>query len=333
MFSFDRNENTQQYSNEYERIILGAGALGLFLAHRILTEFTEPNLNIISKSPQKLPIFVENPKNELQEMTIPNYYLSEKLDQTFPKLNKGNVIIYICLPPEKIQKAFEYIKKIVQKSENTKTIFMTFLNNGIINYNFFTYLQLFFKDKISFYLIRGIVISGFIRETHPDKLVIKNTSGKEIYYGFYNSNNLQLTHNILPNQYLTWNYSDEIFFIEKAKFLINFVLGLYIKNRLLINSDIYSLISKKDLNLIFKNYCKLFPDKSITETFIENYFKITISNASSNINSISYAWYHGNKKPIDYFVAKIKEMSYSLNNKKVQDFFVNLINLNYIDLK
>ena len=256
---------------------------------------------------------------------FPKFFLSHNLDHNYPNFTENNIVIYICTPPQSINLIIEYIRKILIQCISVENVYLVFLNNGIIHLDHLNKLQKNLNKNLKLFMIRSIVLGGFKRNILENKIEIKNTSGCEVYYGFYKNQIQSNLNEILPSHYFRWNYTDKIFIIEKSKFLINFVLGLYIGKRLLNNLEIYNILPKDYLKLIFTNYCKLFSQKLISPRFLERYFNKTIKISSLNINSLSYAWYQGNTKPIEYFFANMKEMAYSTNNMEVQEFFVNLI--------
>ncbi len=325
MFSGNLIENTKHSESKFERVIIGAGALGLFLADRILLEYRNSKLHIISNSIYNLPIYIEKENQKSHLQIFPKFFLTHNLDHIYPNFTEKNIVIYICIPPQSINLIFEYIRKILIQFISVKNVYLVFLNNGIINIDYLNKLQKTLNKNLKLFMLRAIVLGGFKRNILEDKIEIKNTSGSEVYYGFYNNQIQNNLNEILPSYYFHWNYTDKIFIIEKSKFLINFVLGLYIGKRLLNNLEIYNILPKDYLKLIFTNYCKLFSQNLISPRFLERYFNKTIKISSLNINSLSYAWYQGNTKPIEYFVANMKEMAYSSNNMEVQEFFVNLI--------
>jgi hypothetical protein len=325
VFSGNLIENTKHSENKFERVIIGAGALGLFLADRILLEYRHSITHIISNSIHNLPIYIQKQNQKTHFQKFPKFFLSHNLDHIYPNFIEKNIIIYVCLPPQFINKSFEYIKIILIHCNSIENVYLVFLNNGIIHLDHLNELKNTLNKNIKLHIIRGIVLGGFNRNILQNKIEIKNTSGNEVYYGFYNNPIHSNIKEILPAYYFRWNFTDKILLIEKSKFLINFILGLYIGKRLLMNSAIYDILSKHDLKFIFTNYCKLFPENLISPHFLERYFNKTIKISSLNTNSLSYAWYHGNTKPIEYFVANMKEMAYSSNNMEVQEFFVNLI--------
>ncbi len=328
MFSNEQNVTSHFLKHKIDRVIIGAGALGLFLYKVIQNEFPNSNLEIISKTLPNRPIIIHNLQNEIKEINFPNVYLVDNLKLEYPNLSSENIIFYICTPPETVYLSFQYINELIQNLSGKKNIFLVYLNNGIIDYkNFYALENTFIKNKdIAFFLIRGIVLSGFIRNRSHDKTFIKNTSGNKIYYGFLQNSIPINNYPILPLKYFEWVYTNEIFIIEKAKFLVNFLLGLCIGNKEIPNSNIFKILSKNKRKEIFLKYCSIFPNNELTPTYLENYFNEAINNTFSNINSVSFSWLNGNKKPIEYFVANIEKMAYLSNNKEVQIFFKNLIN-------
>ncbi len=156
--------------------------------------------------------------------------------------------------------------------------------------------------------------------------IVKNTSGNKIYYGFLQNSIPINNDHILPLKYFEWVYTNEIFIIEKAKFLVNFLLGLCIGAKEIPNSNIFNILSERKRKEIFLQYCSIFPNNELTPIYLENYFNEAVNNTASNINSVSLSWFHGNKKPIKYFVANIEKMTYLSNNKEARHFFKNLIN-------
>jgi hypothetical protein len=329
VFSNEQNDSCHSPNHKFDRVVIGAGALGLFLSSVIQNEFPNSNLTIISKSLPNQPVFIQNIQNESKETDFPEFFLIDNIDLNYPKLTKENITFYICIPPELVNLSFQYINDLLLNLSGRKNIYLVFLSNGIIDYKLFYKLKnTFIKNKkFFFFLIRAIVISGLMRTKLPDKIIIKNTSGNKIYYGFLQNSLPMKSRFILPMGYFEWIYTKKIFAMEKAKFLVNFILGLCIGNKEIPNSNIFIILSEEKRKEIFLNYCSLFPGDEITPLYLENYFNDTIKNTSSNINSVSLSWHHGNKKPIEYFVANIEKMAYLSNNKEVHCFFKNLINI------
>ncbi len=216
-----------------------------------------------------------------------------------------------------------YLNIIIENTIFKNNYSVIFFNNGIINYKQFLN-SLHFKNCS---ITRCIVISGFMRINNTESIIIKNTSGNTIYYGNYKKLDKKIKQKF-PKNYLHWIYNKNIFKLEKAKFITNFILGLFIGNKMLKNKEILTILNTDQLDDIFTNYCKIFSKKEISKKYLHFYFYKTVASTGENINSISYAWYHGNKKPFEYFLAKIKELSYLSGNIKVQDFFSKLITLN-----
>lgn len=325
MFSEEKNISSFDY------IVIGAGALGLFLSNAIQMQFPNANLYIISKSYPNKPIHIFNLKNEQSIFNFLkiSFFLNNKLDKI--KLKNRNVIFYICLPPESIDKSFKYIDKIIEKNSTDKNIIIIFLNNGIINYNLYEELKIKYSKnyKNKFYLIRGIVISGLIREILNDKITIINTSGKKIFFKFFEENEFVNIISYLPGNYFDWIYSEDVFTIEKTKFLINFILGVYIGPQKAQNLNIFNLLPENEKNEIFMNYCSIFSDAKLTPIFLEKFFNETITTTAKNVNSVSLAWYYGNKKSIEYFISQMKRIAKLSNRKNAISFFYKLIKTKY----
>lgn len=316
--------NPTQKKKQVLRIVIGGGALGLFMAYRIQQEFPESALYIASKTIPNKPIFIEDLNNNCNHFLFKSFINIFDLKNLKNSNNYETIIFYICLPPEEIDKSREYIIELGNKfcSLNGRKI-VVFLNNGLTNYQYFAE----YENKFNSFFIRSIVISGFVRIINKNNILVKNTSGKNIYYGYYNSRK-KVSVKIFPKKYFIFKYKKNIFNVEKAKFITNFILGFFIKNKLLKNKEIYNLISPILLDDIFVNYSYLFLENEIKPKFIKIYFEQTIKFTGENINSISYAWYHGNTKPIEYFLAKLQELSYLSNSSKVKVFFEKLISLN-----
>ena len=331
MFLNEQKQPNSLASNNYFRIVIGAGALGLFLSNIILEEYPNDNLFITSKSLEKKPIYIKKINNESNLTQLPHIILSSKLNTNYPKIIENNIIFYICLPPEAANSAFLYINLILQNIDENKKIYLIFLNNGFIDYQLFLTLQNEFRERknLTLFLIRAIVLAGFMKIKNKNTISIINSSGKKIYYGYFQNSSLISMNFILPNAYFEWIYTEDIFNIEKAKFIVNFILGLCIGNNLISNENIYKILPNEKRNKIFENYCLLFPEQTLSIQYLENYFNDTIQNTSSNINSVSFALHHGDPKPIEYFIANIKNLAYLNNNKGVQLFFKELINLYY----
>lgn len=327
MFLNEQDDSYLAPNHKFDRVVIGAGALGIFLSSIIQNEFPNSNLTIISKSLPNLPIFIHNLQNEIKETNLPKPFLVDNLNLNSIMFVNKNIIFYICIPPESIHLSFQYINNLICNLADKKNVYIVFLNNGIIDYQLFHKLKNTYIKNISFFLIRSIVISGFIRSSFIDKTIIKNTSGNKIYYGIFQNPFPIKTNYILPMKYFEWIYTEDIFIMEKAKFLVNFVLGLCIGANLIPNAEIFTLLSKERRKEIILNYCSLFPNNEITPQYLEKYFNDSVENTFSNINSVSFSWYHGNKKPIEYFIANIKKMTYSNKNKEAQHFFKNLITL------
>lgn len=314
---------SQKNHEDLLRIVIGSGALGLFIAYRTLVEFPNTNLYVLTKTIPEKDIYIETPNNGLKKFNFNNFFFIDNEKTNCPPVKNKNIFFYICLPPEQIIHLPNYLNLVLKSCNIACNYSVIILNNGIINYKEFIN-SLYLKNCL---IIRCIVISGFMRTFTEKNIIIKNTSGNIIYYGYYNKLNTKKKH-LFPRKYLNWIYNDNIFKLEKAKFITNFILGLIIGNKLLKNSEILTILNSDQLDAIFTNYCLIFSDNQISKKYLHFYFNKTIASTSENINSISYAWYHGNKKPFEYFLAKIKELSYLSGNIKVQDFFSKLINLN-----
>ncbi|WGL60889.1 hypothetical protein QEJ31_04665 [Pigmentibacter sp. JX0631] len=304
------------------RIVIGGGSLGLFFSHRISIEYPNSDLFIISKSIPDKTILIEDSNKCKSQFNFKNFIDSNKINKIQKKFNHKLIIFYICLPPEEVNASIDYIKQINKYNQFSAKNVIVFFNNGVINYHLFS--SSFSKNE--YFIIRSIVISGFMRIENENNILVKNTSGRIFYYGYYGKKN-NLLKNILPKKYFEFKYSKSIFKLEKAKFLTNLLLGLFINKRLLTNKEIFPLVKPATLDEIFYNYSILFKDKKITPHFLKYYFNQAIKQTESNINSISYAWYHGNTKPIEYFLAKLQELSYLSNNSKAKNFFEKLISL------
>jgi hypothetical protein len=308
--------------SDFSRIVIGGGALGLFIASCISKEFSNSNLTILTKSKIKQPVLVQDLTHNISQFHFQNIVLSKNFKNTSIKLPQSTpfAILYICIPPDLIKKSYQYISKIINYNYHIKKFFIIFLNNGIVDHNI---IKIFNKKTLVF--IRCIVLSGFLREIKDNSTIIINTSGKNVYYG--SSAKISKPHlsKILPMEYLKFNYKKNIFNIEKAKFITNFLLGLCIGKKILPNSEIFKILPKEQRKIVFKNFCLLFPGTSITPLFIEKYFTETIKNTAENFNSISVSWHNGNSKTINYFVANIKKMSYSINKREVILFFNRFI--------
>ena len=329
MFLNEQNDDCHSSNHIFDRIVIGSGALGLFFSSQIQNEFPESHLAIISKSLPIQPILIQNLQGESKEFKLSNFFLVDNLNSKYPKIGNKNIIFYICLPPEVTEFSFQYIENLLTNKSGIKNVYLVFLNNGIVDYNLFYNLKKLFNKNISFFLIRAIVISGLMRNKFSDKTIITNNSGNMIYYGFLVKSNQINTDSILPKKYFNWVHSKEIFIMERAKFLVNFILGLCIGAKEIPNSNIFTILSKEKRKEIFLNYCSIFLDNGLTPEYLENYFNNAINNTAININSVSLSWFLGNKKPIEYFVANIEKMAYLSNNKEVHHFFKNLINTYY----
>ncbi len=314
---------SQKNHEDLLRIVIGSGALGLFIAYRTLIEFPNTNLYVLTKTIPEKDIYIETPNNGLKKFNFNNFFFIDNEKTSCPPVNNRNIFFYICLPPEQIIHLPNYLNLVLKNCNIACNYSVIFLNNGIINYKEFIN-SLYLKNCL---IIRCIVISGFMRTFTEKNIIIKNTSGNTIYYGYYNKLNT-IKKYLFPKRHLNWIYNDNIFKLEKAKFITNFILGLFIGNKLLKNREILTILNSDQLDDIFTNYCIIFSDNQISKKYLHFYFNKTIASTGENINSISYAWYHGNKKPFEYFLAKIKELSYLSGNIKVQDFFSKLINLN-----
>lgn len=305
------------------RIIIGCGALGLFIASKIADEFEIGNLYFINKSLLDKPIYIANNYSKKIPINFTNFFLISEISKNFPNIYKNNIIFYICLPPDQINESIQYLSAIKEKCKLEQNFTVVFMNNGIINYELFK--KIFREKSITF--IRCIVIAGFMRYLNEDHILIKNTSGKEIFYGYFSKPNIKSQY-IFPKLYLNWSYTRNIFRLEKAKFITNFILGFFIKNKLRKNKEIFNILLPKQLDEIFSNYCKIFPKSQISSKYVKFYFYKTIKLTSENVNSISFAWHNGNEKPMAYFLAKIEELTYLSSNIMVQEFFKKLIDLN-----
>ncbi|APJ04623.1 hypothetical protein [Silvanigrella aquatica] len=204
---FLRRQHLQ--SRNMQRVVIGAGALGLFLYHCLEQEYSQKTLKIISNSWFQKPIMIESLDKHVDQLNPSSYFLAENLEKTFPLLSEKTIIFYICLPPEASLTALNYIEIILNKNPQIKTNVILFMNNGILDYQYLT--QFIKKDSLhrcrETYCMRALVVSGFMRTFLDNKILIQNTSGKEIYYGFFKNKPPFSINFILPKNYLTWHYS------------------------------------------------------------------------------------------------------------------------------
>ncbi|KAB8028548.1 hypothetical protein [Fluviispira multicolorata] len=310
------------------RIIVGAGAVGLFLANIIKTENPLETLIIISKSKILTPIYIQYSDGRQVMANLPLALTPDMNFDECSQIKSKNIYFYVTTPPEYCDHVYKYIYKIAHKFSEKKIIFIVFMNNGFVDYkSFIDFKHHFNKNKrLLFYFVRALVVSGFMREKLEDKTIIKNTAGNKIYYGFYKDKNIN-TLCLFPKLFYESIYDKNIFLREKTKFFTNFMLGLVINKNLLQNEKIYTLISEKKIEESIRNYCLLFTKNELNYDFVREQFYSTIEAAGANINSISFAWHFGDKNTMDYFVIEFRKLL--KKNKKSSLFFEELINEYY----
>ncbi|WP_186648177.1 hypothetical protein [Fluviispira vulneris] len=308
------------------RIVVGAGAVGLFLAHTLKIAFPQDSLFILSKSRTVHPLTIEYVDGTRMQEDLQVMLLSEIPHIVSSKIKSSNIYFYVTLPPEFSDRVFEYILLISKEIVEEKIITIIFLNNGLIDKKKIENFQLKLSKKvaITIQVIRALLIAGYMR-THDEKgTLVKNTGGNKIFYGTYKNEFID-SNIIFPQLFYSCIYDNEIFMREKAKFITNLLLGLIINKNLLENRNVLKIISKDKLDKTLESFCKLFRENEVKYEFIREQFMNTVHETGTNINSISYAWYHGNRQTIDYFVSELKSVMRKSKNKNAKHFMNEIL--------
>lgn len=311
------NDEMLSQSSDIARIVVGAGAVGVFFAHRLKIDY--PNDSLFINSRTKLPkkILLKIPNEKQKEINIPEVLEIYKINNKLLVSNYKKLIFYNFLPPEEMENFFKIVEKSLIKINYKTKIIITYLSNGILRLELFEEL----KSKLEkigikkIKIIRGIIISGFMREIHSDKVIITNTSGNEIFWEKSSEKNT------FPKSFFKNTYKKNILKLEKAKFFTNFVLGITINKNLLKNNEIFNIIDKKTLEDAIAHFCNIFNYGPHFINYVANYFYHTIDKTGENINSISYAWNQGNSKTIDFFISELFKLIKKYNIKSSKTFF------------
>ncbi|BBH54278.1 hypothetical protein [Fluviispira sanaruensis] len=312
--------------NSICRFVIGAGAVGLFLAHTLKIVYPQDSLYIMNKSRTVLPLTIEYVDGRQFQSDLQAVLLNENPQNIFSKIKSLNIYFYVTLPPENAENVFVYILKILKGVAGEKIITIIFLNNGFVDKkkieNF--KIKLSKKGFLTIHFIRALIIAGYMRTRDNAGTLVKNTGGNKIFYGTYNNEFID-SNNIFPKEFYSSIYDKDIFLREKAKFITNLLLGLIINNKLLENRKVFTIIPKDKLDKTLENFCNLFGENEVRYDFIREQFLLAVHETGGNINSISYAWYHGKRQTIDYFVSELKSFMKKSKNKSAIHFMNEII--------
>ncbi len=278
------------------RIVVGAGALGLFLAWELQQEYPLDQHLIYSRKHVPKPIQIKTTLRGTYSLEASFYF---ELKTLFENVFSQNVYFYICLPPEQVDSFFEKISPLLVLLPFT--IHFVCLSNGIFNAKLLSKLD----KKSHFSFTRGIVFAGFMRTIAPHThTLVENTSGHKIYYGPMNptAEGRSNSHKFTTAKTLDWENHCDIFSLERAKFFINLMLALYIGENLHKNSALLISPGENILKMCALHYSQLFEDQKCDPQFCYSFLLEAVEKTKDNINSISLAWHRGDTTTLTYFL-------------------------------
>lgn len=290
-------------------LVLGAGAVGLFLASEISRVCAPDHLLVLSKTPSLLPVKIKKQSGQVRNMDIT---VQSALSSHF---NAHSLCVYVCTPPEVTASLFPWFAGLLQNAQAGSSVSIFFLNNGLVHVSQVQSLVAHVPQGVCFEVWRGIVLCGFLRHIRPQHIEIEYTGGKQIYIqsilNFPNrfvGNGIELF--LAQLNFFDFVHTNKMRELELAKFFTNALLGLYIGPRLLPNGSFFNFMTASELKKAAEYFCQLFSEKSsglsIGPHFVHQTFLDTLSSTTQNINSVSLAWQQKRPNTMCYFVAEIE---------------------------
>lgn len=273
-------------------LIIGPGALGRFLGFVLHNEGTK---------------VAYAGKKELKT-------LSQQIADTRPST------IYICTPPEVTDQVWSALfvafhdKIIFPKNQHIRIIF---LNNGFVPFDDIIDQIKHCSEPPTINLTRGLVLAGFLRENKSDawtddQHTVRHTGGHLIYYKDIYMTPTQsddLSQQRDPpgaKSFFTWQWREDIFALEAAKFFTNAILAYFIGPTLRPNRLVNELCPEGPLRQEYaEKFARHFSYISgLTAEILLDTLRQTVENTLENINSVSKSWHQGHVATKDYFFTR-----------------------------
>ncbi len=311
-----------------EHIVIGCGALGLFLARQLSVNIDNKKLFLFSRSSYDKETYINiSGKNEVFNHKISTNFF-DLLDK-IKSLQISLFYIYICLPPEEVDSLLILIKQSLPAHSQFVIIL---LNNGIVSPSIVKLLI----EQENINIFRGIVLAGFLRHKLETRNEIRHTSGNKIYYNSYssfkNSKDDYKFKTLTP--FFNWEQYDNILLLELAKFFVNLTLFLYLTPNILKNEDLWTIATREQIQHCSQHFASLTKhlvseDKVSQEhlgVFCLNLLEETTKLTSKNTNSLTLAWSKGIKNSPLYFLQTLNKWIQESKNPESGYFFSKLIN-------
>lgn len=309
---------------KHTHLVLGAGAMGLFIAHELSLCFPQDRLLVLSKVPTLLPVKIKKQSGQVQNAELtPQAALPADFNADF-------LSIYVCTPPEATPSLFSIFEEILAKGQVCGHLSLFFLNNGLIDVSAVQSLAGLLPQGVGFEVLRGLVLCGFMRHLEAQHICIEHTGGRQIFFRpifhFPDSVAAQKLEPLLSQlNFFDFVYEDKIIELELAKFFINSLLGLWIGPKLLSNGEFFNFMSLSELEEAARHFCCLFSATPLDSHFVFQYFLQAVKNTSKNINSVSVSWQQGRTDTIRYFVQEIEKRIESCLHPETRLFFQNML--------
>lgn len=281
-------------------MIIGPGALGLFLAWDQATRGCSAQVVLLGKRKVGFPVSIKSPGEHSGTISSSQcLFYQEAKSINWKTIER----IFVTVQPDQILA----VASIIANSPVNNNTLIIFACNGIVSDEA---INILVKNHPQINIARALIYAGVTRTILERETVIEHLGGNRATWGWLRKSQNSGAHKI-TGKILTWEYSENIVSVEAEKLFTNLVLSEVIGSSKIPNGELFNLISVEKTELAAKRFCDIFDNRNINPRTLIASLKQTIDETAKNINSSTTALLKSNTAPRDAFRAALETQAKS----------------------